>query len=73
MHTKNQKSAGYCPGFFTMLPIPLGSSCFYKHEWSSALEDTYSLDRITSEELAILGTTEDQPSSSCTGVLVLEF
>lgn len=39
----------------------------------AVLGDTYSLDRITSEELAVLGTTGDQPSSSRTGVLVLEF
>lgn len=72
MHTKNQKGGCCCSGSFTKLPTPLGSSCFY-NEWSSILEDTYSLDRITSEELAVLGATEDQPSSSPRGVLILEF
>ena len=68
MHTNGR---AVLPAGFSVLPIPLGSGCLYKHEWSSALEGTHSLDRVASEELAVLGTTEDQTSSS-PRVLVLE-
>ena len=65
MHTKNRNSSG-CRPASSLLPTPFGSGCFYSHKWSGTMEGTHSLDRIASEELAVLGTTEDQPGSSPT-------
>lgn len=54
IHTKNHKSCGCCPEFFSVFPVSHGSNCFYKHAW----EEHPGKDCL-GIGLHVLGTTDD--------------